>query len=113
MCLSALWWTEKSVNTLSDLQGMYWQKADCVSHKIGFMFSVFGNVQHVNYFVYHLKVIKCSCFTLNVLLWGKKTKLNQVVVVFFITQADGPATYTNCNSVKFKQFIFQKTDVGK
>lgn len=39
-----------------------------VSYKIEFMFSVFGNVQHVNYYIRYLKVIKCSYFTLNVFL---------------------------------------------
>lgn len=44
VCLCAHTWTEKSVNILSDLRGICWQKADYVYVLEKFTFSVFGNV---------------------------------------------------------------------
>lgn len=82
-----------------------------MSYNIGFMFSVFGNVQHVNYFIYYLKVIKCSCFTLNVLLLGKKKVGSSYSCLFSLSSANGPAPYTNHYSIRFEHFIFQKTDI--
>lgn len=80
-------------NIQSDLWDICWQKSMYVSYKIGFMFIVIWNVQHVNYFTYYLKAIKCSCFTF------RKNEWDPFVIVF-LTQANGPRYYLTM-TVKF------------